>query len=340
MTATASLSTFPSLLLGSQAFVPGVSRVAVLGAGAMGPGIALVFAEHGFDVDLCDIHQAGIDKGMQYLRDGLKLKVSEKLVSQETADSALSRVRGHVGIEAAISQADLVIEAVPENKDIKRIVFDTVHRLGKANVITWSNTSSLNVFALIDDAMRERLVVAHWFAPAHVIPLVEVVGNGAHTESLVTQSCALLRAVGKVPVRLNKMVNGFVINRLQRLLGREIFYLLESGVISEEDMDLAVRASIAPRMQVLGVVQRYDFTGLGLSLRNFRDPDFQDPPFEAEPKYLRDRVEAGDLGASTGKGFYDYTGKSTLELQEERDRHLYRVIHRLGEYVDGPRPVR
>src|SRR5690606_11647619 len=112
---------------------------------------------------------------------------------------------------------------------------------------------------------------------------------------------AILRAVGKAPIRLNKMINGFVINRIQRLMGREILYLLEAGVVSAEDLDLAVRASIAPRMQVLGVVQRYDFTGLNLSLRNFEDPDFQDPPPEAGPNHLRQHVEAGRLGVSSGQ---------------------------------------
>lgn len=340
MTSLPSVTPSTSPLLGSQPFTPGTSRVAVLGAGVMGPGIALVFAKHGYDVDLCEIHQAGLDKGLQSLRDGLALKVSEQLLTQEAADAALARVHGHVGIEAAVARADLVIEAVPENRDIKREVFDTVARVGKPTAVVWSNTSSLDVFALSADSLRGRLVVAHWFAPAQIIPLVEVVGCAPHTDQLMLQTCDVLKAVGKTPVRLNKMVNGFVINRLQRLLGREIFYLLESGVISPEDMDTAVRASIAPRMQVLGVVQRYDFTGLGLSVRNFRDPDFQDPPFEEVPKHLLDRVNDGHLGVATGQGFFDYGSQSMLELQNERDRHLYRVMERLSHYVDGPRPVR
>jgi 3-hydroxybutyryl-CoA dehydrogenase len=187
--------------------------------------------------------------------------------------------------------------------------------------------------------MRGRLVVAHWFAPAQIIPLVEVVGSAPHTDTLMQQTCEVLRAVGKTPVRLNKMVNGFVINRLQRLLGREIFHLLESGVISRKTWTSPCAPAL-PRMQVLGVVQRYDFTGLGLSVRNFRDPDFQDPPFEEVPKHLLDRVNDGHLGVATGQGFFDYGTQTMLELQNERDRHLYRVMERLSHYVDGPRPVR
>lgn len=327
------------LQLAGRRHIPQDSRVAVIGAGVMGPGIALVFAEAGYRVDLCDVSQDAIDKGMASLRNCAQLKCDENLLAADLLEVVLARVEGHVGIEAAVTAADLVIEAVSENKEVKRKIFATVQQLSQPHTVIWSNTSSLNVFELIEPSMQGRLVVAHWFAPPHILPLVEVVGNGETTDRLVDETLVILRAVGKVPIRLNRMINGFVINRIQRLMGREIFNLLEAGVVSPEDMDLAVRASIAPRMQVLGVVQRYDFTGLNLSLRNFTDPDFQDPPFEDQPNQLKQRVEAGHLGVSTGKGFYEYD-RSTLEMQDERDRHLQRVIAALGDYVSGPRPVK
>lgn len=329
-----------ALLLAGRPHIAQESRVAVIGAGVMGPGIALVFAEAGYHVDLCDVSQDAIDKGMVSLRNCAQLKSDENLLPADQIQAVLARVQGHVGIEAAVSAADLVIEAVSENKNIKRDIFTTVQQLSKPHTVIWSNTSALNVFELIDPCMQHRLVVAHWFAPPHILPLVEVVGNGEATDSLVDETIAILRAVGKAPIRLNRMINGFVINRILRLMGREIFNLLEAGVVSPEDMDLAVRSSIAPRMQVLGVVQRYDFTGLNLSLRHFGDPDFQDPPFEAQPNQLKQRVDAGELGVSTGKGFYDYGTRTALEMQDERDRHLHRVIAALGDYVSGPRPVR
>ncbi|WP_234041036.1 3-hydroxyacyl-CoA dehydrogenase family protein [Advenella mandrilli] len=329
-----------TLTLNSQPFNPATSKVAVLGAGIMGPGIALVFAEAGYRVTMCEISPENLDKGMASLRDSVALKVSEGLLDDTQARQIIERVDARVGIEDTVAQADLVIEAVSEKKEIKQAVFQTVQKLAKPHTVIWSNTSTLNVFELIEPDMAGRLLVAHWFAPAHIVPLVEVVGDGGNTDRLVTETIDILKNIGKVPVRLNKMINGFVINRLQRLLGREIFYLLESGVISPEDLDIAVRASIAPRMQVLGVLQRYDFTNLNLSVRNFQDPDFTDPPFEAVPKYLQDRVNEGRLGVGTGAGFFDYQGRSSLEMQQERDRHLYRVLEALGEYVDGPRPVR
>lgn len=333
-------STDTTLTLGGVPFNPAASRVAVLGGGVMGPGIALVFAEAGYPVALCEVSEERLALGLQSLRDSLALKVSENLLPAERLEEIYSRVKGYVGIEEAIAQADLVIEAVTENKDVKRSVYATVERTGKPHAVIWSNTSALNVFELISPAMEGRLVVAHWFAPPHILPLVEVVGNGEKTSRLVDETLQVLRSVGKVPVRLNRMINGFVINRILRIIGREIFHLLESGVISPEDLDLAVRTSIAPRMQLLGVLQRYDFTNLSLSLRHYRDKEFEDPPFEEEPKYLLDTVNSGRLGITTGAGFYDYGGRSALELQKERDRHLMRVIHALGDYVVAPRIIR
>lgn len=328
------------LTLASMPFDPDHSIVAVLGAGVMGPGIALVFAQAGYQVLLCEVSQSALDKGLQSLQNCARLKAEEGLLQADQVAACVARVTGHVGIEQAVSKAHLVIEAVSENKEIKRAVFETVGRLSRPETVVWSNTSTLNVFELAPAVLEKRLLVAHWFAPAHIVPLVEVVGNGEVSNQLVDETLRVLRAVGKSPVRLNRMVNGFVINRILRLMGREIFYLLESGVISAEDLDLAVRTSIAPRMQVLGVVQRYDFTGLNLSLRNYQDPDFKDPPFQAEPEALREKVQSGHLGISTGQGFFDYGDRTMLELQDERDRHLHRVIAALGDYVTGPRPVK
>lgn len=333
------MQTIAGLTLGGLSLVHGKSRAAVLGGGVMGPGIALTLAEKGFLVDLCEINAQALDKGLHSLRESLNLKVEENLLSQADAIDILGRVSGHVGSEKAIAHADLVIDAVPENKDIKRGVYADVHRLAPPHCVIWSNTSTLNVFELVDPDMLPRIVVAHWFAPPHIIPLVEVVGDAEHGTSLVDETVDLLKTLGKAPVRLKKFVNGFVINRLQRLLGREIFFLLESGVISAEELDKAVRTSLAPRMQLLGVVQRYDFTGLNLSLRNLQDKEFVEPPFQSAPSCLTDLVYNGHLGVSTGKGFYDYGDKSTLEMQKERDRHLIRIIRSLGCYVDDPKPL-
>jgi 3-hydroxybutyryl-CoA dehydrogenase len=330
---------FPLLTLGGKAFVPGKSRVAVLGGGVMGPGITQVFTEAGFEVDLCELNALALEKGLASLKESLQLKVELGLITKELALASLARATGNIGSDDALKRADLVVEAVTENKAIKKEVYARVQQLCKQNTVLWSNTSTLDVFSLAEPGMRERLVVAHWFAPPHIVPLVEVVGDPCTHPGLVDETVLLLKALGKTPVKLNKFVNGFVINRLQRILGREVFYLLESGVISAEDLDLAVRTSLAPRMQVLGVVQRCDYTGLNLSLRNLQDTDFVDAPVDPEPSILKSLVDEGHLGVTTGKGFYDYQGRSTLTLQRERDIKLWQVMQGLGDLVSDPKPI-
>lgn len=325
--------------LGARPFRPGTSRVAVLGAGVMGPGIAQVFAEHGFDVDLCDPSAVAAQRAMATLRESLELKRGLCMVDAVAADAALSRVSAHTDNAEALGRADLVVEAVFEDAEVKRSVYETVVAQAPPHAVVWSNTSTMNVFELTPAALRPRLVVAHWFAPAHILPLVEVVGDGQTDPRLVDETLLVLRGLGKAGVRLEKFVPGFIINRLLRALGREAFHLLESGVISVENLDTAVRTSLAPRMQVLGLMQRYDYTGLGLSMRNLSDPRFVDAPVDLDPPALRSRVERGELGVATGKGFYDYAGRNVLELQKTRDARLWQVVNALGDLVSDPRPI-
>jgi len=145
--------------------------------------------------------------------------------------------------------------------------------------------------------------------------------------------------MNKIPMVLERFIPGFVINRILRILGREIFFLIDNGYISPEQLDLAVKTSIAPRMMVLGVVQRYDFTGLDLSLRNLQNKEFFDPPIDNEPKSLIERVQKGDLGVKTGKGFYDYKGKKLEDILRERDFYLFKVLKELRFCIEKDRLV-
>lgn len=335
-----SAPTWPAgLTLGGQPFVPANDRIAVLGAGVMGPGIASVFAEHGFAVDLCDISEAAVERGMATLRESMQIKVELGLSSAASTARAIGRVTPHVGIAAALKSARLVIEAVPENREVKSSIYREVEASCTPDTVVWSNTSTMNVFVLAPPAVQSRLVVAHWFAPPHILPLVEVVGGPETAMVAVSECMAVLRALGKTPVKLEKFIPGFVVNRLQRALGHEAFHLLESGAISIENLDIAVRTSLAPRMQILGLMQRYDFTGLNLSLRNLEDPDIVDPPVNLAPEPLTRRVANGELGVTTGKGFYGYEGRSSLDMQRARDVKLWQVVIGLSDLLSDPKPL-
>lgn len=331
--------TWPTVSLAGERFLPGCSRIAVLGAGIMGPGIAGVFAEHGFEVDLCEISDLALEQGIQALTGALALKVSLGLLDPKDREATLSRVTPHLNAEGAVGRAALIVEAVTENREVKREVFHRILACAKRNAAVWSNTSTLDVFELAPAGLRERLLVAHWFAPPHILPLVELVAGESTHSRLAEESVAVLKALGKTPITLNRFLPGFVINRLLRALGREAFYMIEQGVLSAEDLDVAVRASLAPRMQVLGLMQRYDFTGLHLSLRNLQDPEIVDAPLDRTPELLCERVRCGELGVSTGKGFYDYDGRSPVELQSERDRRLWSIARAVPDLLFDPKPI-
>lgn len=326
-------------MLAGRPFAPSTSRVAVIGAGVMGPGIAQVFAEAGYAVDLCDIDAAMRERGLASFNDGLALKVELGLIDDRQARAARSLVRAGHPTDAVLAAAHLILEAVTERPPVKQEIFARIAQHGGPDAVVWSNTSTLDVFSLAPPALLDRMLIAHWFAPPHILPLVEVVAPDGAPPRARDDSVALLRHLKKTPVVLDHFLPGFIINRLLRALGREAFHMIEAGLVSVEAMDVAVRSSLAPRMQILGLMQRYDFTGLGLSMRNLENPSMVDAPVDLSPSLLKERIDHGHLGVATGRGFYDYGERDVLALQRERDRQLWEVVRALGDKVWDPRPI-
>lgn len=314
---------------------PSSQHVTVLGAGLMGAGIAQVFAAHGSTVTLFDISSAQLERALASIQGNLQVMADKGLVSEAERAALMARVSVQADLPQALARATLVVEAVSESVPIKTEVFRAVLQHAPADAQVWSNTSTLDVFALAPTELLPRLLIAHWFAPAHILPLVEVVASGSMAPEARDSAVALLRSLGKAPVVLKRFVPGFLINRFLRALGREAFHLLDEGVIDAADLDQAVRTSLAPRMVVLGVMQRYDFTGLDLSAKNLANPEFSDAPVNLAPRELIDRVQAGELGVKTGKGFYDYGQRSTLELSQRRDALLWDVVNGCDAILHG-----
>jgi 3-hydroxybutyryl-CoA dehydrogenase len=221
------------------------------------------------------------------------------------------------------------VEVVSESQPVKTTVYEQVDRLAGPETIIWSNTSSMNIFDLMAPSRLPRTVIAHWFAPPQILPLVEVVQGPETLPEVVELTLSFLKSLNKRPVFIKNYIPGFVINRLLRILGRETYFLLDNGYISPEDLDLAVKASIAPRMMVLGLVQRYDFTGLDLTYANLQNKDFVDAPVDNEPEFIVSRVKKNHLGVKTGIGVYDYRSRDKAEVIKDRDRYLLKVINRL-----------
>lgn len=311
-----------------------IKKIAVLGAGTMGPGIAQTYAMGGYDVCMYSIDDGSLDLAQVMLRTNFDTFIEEGLLTPQEAEEALNRISYTHSLAEAVEGAQYVQETVVERKDVKIALFAELDQLLPLDTILVTNTSALNPFELVPEGRLPYFTTAHWFAPPHIIPLVEV-AKGEHTqENTMDVVMALLKRCGKTPVRMEKFVPGYIINRIQILLNTEVFYLLDNGICTPEQIDLAVKASLMPRGMVLGLVQRYDFTGLDISANNIINASYVMPETSKRPSALFDHVDKGELGVKSGKGFYDYEGRTPAELAKKRDKMLFKVFKAAGDLIN------
>ncbi len=303
-----------------------IRKVAVFGCGTMGPGIAQAFAQCGYPVTIWSKFPAEHERAVKVVKTSLETLAQHDMLQNVEIDQVLKRLTFTADVETAAVDADLIVECIVENLEAKGILFRQLDDGCKTDTIIASNTSFLDIFKVTPERRQRRTVIAHWFAPPQIMPLVEVVRGPQSDDDTVDTTVQLLRRIGKAPIVMQKFVPGFAINRMLRILGRETFFLLDNGYITADQLDLAVKASLAPRMMVLGLVQRYDFTGLDLSARNLENPDFIEPPLDNRPKSLFDLVDKGHFGVKTGRGFYDYSNREYEDVLKERDDKLLRVM--------------
>ena len=200
-----------------------------------------------------------------------------------------------------------------------------------SRTILASNTSYLNIFELKTLKRLEKILITHWYAPPHIIPLVEIV-RGPHTSRETVEIMKrLLSKLGKKPVVMDRFILGFIVNRLQRALAREIFHLLDNRYATAEDIDTAVKASLGIRLPILGVVQRYDFTGIDLVHQFMRNPSIDLVSEDKPSETLKRFIERGHLGVKSIRGFYDYSGKKMDQIMRERDIKLIK----LKDFLEG-----
>jgi 3-hydroxybutyryl-CoA dehydrogenase len=281
-------------------------RIAVVGAGLMGTNIALDFALAGYPVRITDA------SAEQRLRSAETAAANLRLLEQhgalaEPVEAVLSRIEGDASVAAAVDGADLVIEAVSENLELKRALFREIGDYAPQDAVLASNTSSF-VPSLLSDATGrpERFLVAHYWNPAHLIPLVELVPSSETSPEVVQSLCALYERLGKKPVVVRKEVLGFIGNRLQFALLREALSLVESGVATPEDIDTVVRSSFGRRLPVTGLFHTADLAGLDVLLAICRVL-FPDLATDGAPgSAMSDLVAAGRLGAKTDAGWFTY----------------------------------
>lgn len=283
-----------------------LKNVCVIGAGVMGRQIALNAAAAGYQVWLCDSFPDALAPAKAWAKSFLDKSVQKEKMTREKADEALSRMECTSDVDAAIADADLIIEAIIEKEDIKRALFEKINVTAPAETIVASNSSFMpsSKFA---DVFKDpsRLANLHYFNPAMLMKLVEIV-RGPHTSD---QTVEILKqfvgSIGKTYIIVNKEIEGFVVNRLLRAVQNEAFYLLDNGIASFQDIDLGAEKGLNYPM---GPFRLNDLTGLDITyLSRMEKYGKTNDPADAPPKALAERYEKGDFGKKTGRGWYDYS---------------------------------
>jgi len=306
-----------------------MERIAVVGAGLMGHGIAQVFACAGHEVGVHDVDGAALA--------AVPTRVCANLVALGLDPGTADEIELHDRLEDAVADADVVFECVAENLDVKRRLFAGMSRLVRPDAVLASNTSVMSIGEIGRDALDPgRVVGTHWWNPPYLVPLVEVVEAEATRGEVVTWVIGLLEGVGKSPVHVRRDVPGFVGNRLQHALWREAFALVGAGVCDAETLDRVVKEGFGLRLAVLGPMENADLVGLDLTLaiHEYVLPHLDRTPGPAP--ILREKVSSGQLGMAAGRGFRAWTEEGVQAVRDRLFNHL-RAATSHGSGADIPR---
>ena len=285
-----------------------VKKIAVLGAGLMGHGIAQVAAQVGkYEVSLRDIKQDFIDRGMNMIRNSLQKFLSKGVLTETEVNEVLARIHPTIDLKEAVSDADLIIEAVPENIELKKSVFSEVDSLAPSHAIIASNTSSISITELASATNRpEKVCGMHFFNPPQLMKLVEIIKGAKTSDETIQTVRQVAERMGKETVLVKKDCPGFIVNRILIPALNEAVALVWEGIADKEDIDKAIKLGLNWPM---GPLTLLDYIGLDTTLAIAEVLESEiDLKFHPCP-LLRQMVRAKLLGRKTGKGFYDWTKK-------------------------------
>lgn len=279
-------------------------RLSVIGSGLMGSGIAQVAAQAGWQVTLRDLDEASVQRGVAAIRNSLGRFAAKGAISAEDVEATLARITPTTELDAA-AEADIVVEAIFERIEAKHEVFRTLDKICKAGAILGTNTSAIPITQIASVTERPESVVGiHFFSPVPMMRLVELVRGYRTSDETLATARSFAEEIGKTCVEVNRDVAGFVSNRLFAALVVEAISLVESGVVSAEDLDTVCKLGFGHTMGPLATV---DLTGIDVLLHAAQNihHDTADAKF-FPPELMQRMVTAGDLGRKSGKGFYTY----------------------------------
>lgn len=289
-----------------------IQKVAVIGSGTMGNGIAHVFAQHGYEVHLMDISEQALQKALQTISRNMDRQIAKSIISEQDKQQALSRIKTFTNTEAAVTDRDLIIEAATENLSVKLEIFRKIDAWAPPLCILASNTSSISITKIAAATNRpDKVIGMHFMNPVPVMKLVEII-NGLKTSHETNQVITnVAKSLQKVPVTVQDFP-GFVSNKVLMPLINEAIYTLYEGIAGVEEIDTIMKLGMAHPM---GPLQLADFIGLDVCLYIMRVlyEGYGHPKYAPCPLLVK-MVDSGHLGVKSGMGFYDYSNKNSKEL--------------------------
>ena len=316
-----------------------IKRVAVIGAGTMGHSIAAISLRGGLGVNLIDTSESILRDAQDKIKKILRTQIRAEdtlgpgpeanLVPNPNAklDKVMSGLHTFLSLPDGVAGADFVIEAVPENLDLKKEIFQRLDVLCPPEVTLASNTSGLPITSIAADLNHPaRVVGTHFYMPADIMPLVEVVRSEYSEQEAVDTTVDLLRFLKKKPVVVNKDIPGFIGNRLQHAIAREALFMLDRGVASARDIDDVVRYTLGLRFLHTGPLEQRDLNGLDIALNiaEYLYPDLEDS--KEPPTILKEKVASGMLGLKSGQGLFDWSGTSQEEVMARKSEKLEKLL--------------
>lgn len=304
-----------------------IEVIAVIGAGVMGSGIAQTFAQAGYAVRLQARREETLRAARDRITENQEAMVRAGLLAGAAARDALARIHTTTSLEEAVAGCQFVSESVPEDLAMKHEVFAALDQHAPREVVLSSDTSGLSIGAIAAATTRPEVVVGfHWMNPPHLMPPIEVIRGQRTAEAAVNLTCDLARRIGRVPIRVEKDVPGFLWNRLQLALVREALHVVEQGIASPEAVDQAITVGLGLRWAAGGPLRLMDLGGLAtfhaIAAYLYRDLSAAQAP----QRILADKVAAGETGVRAGRGFYAYPAGCADAAIGARDARLFELL--------------
>ncbi len=306
-----------------------IKKIAVLGAGTMGQSIAENFAIFGYDVNLYDVDEDRLRNVENEIKTDLELLAEEGYIDRSVIIEAMNHIHYCTDIKKATVDRDFITESIPEILELKQETFKLLDDICPEHTIFTSNTSSLglnDMMALVSENRKRRMMITHYYNPAHIMPIVELSYFGNMPEEVYQEVESLFKSIKKQYIKILKDVPGLVANRIQQGIAREVFSIIEQGIAEPEDVDKALMFGPAFRYATTGQLEVADMGGLDIwSVVGDNLLKVIDNRTEANP-LLKEKVKEGKLGVKTGEGFFKYKPETLVQTRNDFNK---RLIHQL-----------